>query len=178
MANANRQRLREAYGYQDDSRTFEEVYGDQADQLFEGYEVPERFRKLFEAEKAKNERLNKKLSEAMELMLHSTDKVVKGKAAKWREMAKATMVGHVGKDMYDRLTESRKLKEFGDEFEDEFIDDFDEDAYSENDALGLAEGFDDEFEDDDLGDGPTSYDDLDYGGDLDGYDDESPLDDF
>jgi hypothetical protein len=42
-------KLKEYYGYDADDRTFEQKYGKDGDKFFEDYEVPERFRKLFES---------------------------------------------------------------------------------------------------------------------------------
>jgi hypothetical protein len=42
-------KLKEYYGYDADERSFDEKYGKDGDKFFEDYEVPEKFKKLFES---------------------------------------------------------------------------------------------------------------------------------
>jgi predicted house-cleaning noncanonical NTP pyrophosphatase (MazG superfamily) len=117
--NKYKQRLSETIGYSDDSRSFEEVYGKDGDSLFEGYEVPDRFKKLFEAEKRKNAILTKRLRENGELMLFDTGKPAKGKADAFRKKAEETMLKSISPEDYKRLLESKRRSRFDRLFEDE-----------------------------------------------------------
>jgi hypothetical protein len=171
--NAYKKKLAEAYGYADDSRSFEEVYGDKADSLFEGYEVPDKFRKLFEAEKAKNARLVKRLKEGGELIARSSgSEARKSTTEKYRKAGRESMLKSIGEENYEKLFESKKLCEstfgndafdIGDESEyDDWDNDWgDDDEDFGEDAMGLADSFEDEDEPD-WDDGPSSYDDFDF----------------
>jgi len=190
--NAYKKKLAEAYGYTDDSRSFEEVYGDQADSLFEDYEVPDKFKKLFEVERAKNIRLMKKLRENGELVVHSPGvKSRKEATEKYRRAGKESMLKSIGEENYKKLFES-KLKDmlfwpndddfaYSDEYDYSGLEDAleDEDLDGESfedegedfgeDAMGLADSFEDEYEPD-WDSGPALSDDLDYEGDGDDSD--------
>jgi hypothetical protein len=82
-------RFTETFGHSEDSRSFDQVYGKNADAIFDGYEIPKRFKNMFEKAVEEKNEMAKRLHEAMEIIgVGATSKQQKSKMDAWRERSK------------------------------------------------------------------------------------------